>query len=201
MGAVLRLNQSDHFYLKAASETTHAHNQGPHIPTSTDQDYRAKDVTGFLHYVYCWARMAYHHHWVEEEFIFLEMGKFSATKPEQYRWMGLSGMKQIMDSFTKDLADDLYGEIGVLLELGDLGTEEYTKTWSKAETIAKQSGNVRLLFEMIPIVIGSVDKTYEGGHEFPPFPWVMRYLDMYRFAARNGAWRFNPCDLWKNKGL
>ncbi|KAI8954413.1 hypothetical protein F4801DRAFT_502314 [Xylaria longipes] len=159
--------KSDHFYLKAASEMTHAHNvlirslnailqQGPHIPISTDADYRAEDVTDFLHYVRCWVKMVHHHHWVEEEFIFPEMGKFSGrpglmdeprhqhesfqtglknlesyssdTSPEQYRWMGSSGMKQIMDSFSKDLTDHLYAEIGVFLELGDLDSDEYKRT-------------------------------------------------------------------------
>ncbi|KAI0103761.1 hypothetical protein GGR51DRAFT_523272 [Nemania sp. FL0031] len=227
--------QSDHFYLKAASEMTHAHNvllrslnailqQGPHISTSTDSNYRARDVTDFLYYVRCWVKMVHHHHWVEEEFIFPEMSKFSGrpglmegprhqhesfqtgletlgsyasdTKPENYRWIGSGGMKLIIDSFSKNLTDHLYAEIGVFLELGDLDSDEYKKTWSKAEAVAKQSGNLTLLFEMVPMVLGSADKTYEGGHDFPPFPWFMPYLAKYGFAARNGAWRFNPCDFW-----
>ncbi|KAI1149554.1 hypothetical protein F4825DRAFT_468950 [Nemania diffusa] len=226
--------KSDHFYLTAASEMTHAHNvlirslnaivqQGPHIPISTDADYLVKDVADFLNYVCCWVKMVHHHHWVEEEFIFPEMGKLSGkpglmdeprhqhesfqvglkdlesysttTKPEQYKWLGPHGMKQIIDSFSEDLTSHLYAEIEVLLEMSDLDSEKY-KTWSKAEALAKQAGNLTLLFEMVPMVLGSADKTHEGGQDFPPFPWVMPYLAKYGFASRNGAWRFNPCDFW-----
>ncbi|KAI1346013.1 hypothetical protein F5Y01DRAFT_298988 [Xylaria sp. FL0043] len=227
--------KSDHFYLTAASEMTHAHNvlirslnailqQGPHIPISTDTKYRAKDVTDFLNYVRCWVKMVHHHHWVEEEFIFPEMAKFSgrpglmdeprhqhesfqaglknlesystSTKPEQYQWTGPQGMRSIIDSFSKDLTDHLYAEIEILLKLSDLDSDEYKKTWARAEAVAKASGNLTLLFEMVPLVLGSADKTYEGAHDFPPFPWIMPYLAKYGFAARNGSWRFNPCDFW-----
>ncbi|KAK5632362.1 hypothetical protein RRF57_008076 [Xylaria bambusicola] len=212
--------KSDHFYLKAASEMTHAHNvlirslnailrQGPHIPTSTDPKYCAKDVTDFLNYVRCWVQMVHHHHWVEEEFIFPEMDKFSGkpglmdeprhqhelfqagltnlesysinTKPEKFEWKGAQGMEHIIDSFSEDLTGHLYGEIEVLLTLSDLDSEEFKKTWLKAETIAKQSGNLKLL---------------ACGEDFPPFPWFMPYLAHYAFAVRNGSWRFNPCDFW-----
>ncbi|KAI0521172.1 hypothetical protein F5B22DRAFT_597956 [Xylaria bambusicola] len=227
--------KSDHFYLKAATEMAHAHNvlirslnailrQGPHIPTSTDPKYCAKDVADFLNYVRCWVQMVHHHHWVEEEFIFPEMGKFSGkpglmdeprhqhesfqagltnlesysinTKPEQFEWKGPQGMERIIGSFSEQLTGHLYDEIEVLLTMGDLDSEEFKKTWLKAETIAKQSGNLKLLVEMVPLVLGSADKTYEGGEDFPPFPWFMPYVAHYGLAARNGSWRFNPCDFW-----
>ncbi|KAI0528434.1 hypothetical protein GGR58DRAFT_496016 [Xylaria digitata] len=109
---------------------------------------------------------------------------------------GSDGMKQVIDSFSHHLTDHLYAEIDVLLELKDLDSEEYKKTWAKAEAVAKQSGNFTLLYEMVPMVLGCADKTYEGAHDFPPFPWIMPYIVKYWFAAGNGAWRFNPCDSW-----
>ncbi|KAI1359421.1 hypothetical protein F5Y08DRAFT_79417 [Xylaria arbuscula] len=198
--------------------------QGPHIPISTHEQYEATDVADFLNYVRCWVKTVHHHHSVEEEFIFPEMARFSgrpglmdeprhqhetfqtglknlesystSTKPEQYQWTGPHGMQQVIDSFSKDLTDHLYAEIQVLLNMGDLSSEEYKKTWARAEVAAKASGNLTLLFEMVPLVLGSADKTFEGGEDFPPFPWIMPYLAKYGFAARNGTWRFSPCDFW-----
>lgn len=54
----------------------------------------------------------------------------------------------------------------------------------------------RAQYDVFPFVLGCADKTYEGGTEFPPLPGVLPYLVKYVFAARNGAWRFNPCDWW-----
>ncbi|KAI1175886.1 hypothetical protein F4777DRAFT_548318 [Nemania sp. FL0916] len=225
--------KSDHFYLKAASEMSHAHNvllrslnailqQGPCLPAPTDATrFRAKDVKDFLHYVHCWVKMVYHHHWVEETYVFPELGKLSGkpdlmdepqhqhesfqpglkeldkyatvTQADQYRW---PDMKQIIESFSKNLTDHLYDEIRKFLELKDLDSEEYRKTWTKAEEMAKQSSNITLLYDMVPLILGCADKSYEGGNEYPPYHWVMPYVVKYWFAAGNGAWRFNPCDFW-----
>ncbi|KAI0396396.1 hypothetical protein F5Y17DRAFT_456128 [Xylariaceae sp. FL0594] len=169
---------------------THAHNvlirglnsilqQGPHVPTDATR-FREKDVKDFLHYVHCWVKMVHHHHWVEETFMFPEMGKLSgkpgfmddprhqyetfqsgldelekyatSTRPDQYRWRD---MEQI---------------IGTFMELDYLDSEGYRKTWLKVEEVAKQSGNIRLLYDMVPMVLGCADKTYPGAHNFPPFP-------------------------------
>ncbi|KAI1122741.1 hypothetical protein F5Y10DRAFT_253430 [Nemania abortiva] len=228
--------KSDHFYLKAASEMTHAHNvilrslnailqQGPHVRDSTDPHYRARDVADFLHYVRCWVEMVGHHHDVEEKHMFPQMREFSGrpdlmeepqhqhesfhagletlgsyskdTRPDRYRWAGSGGMKQIIDSFSKDLTDHLYAEIGFFLKTDDLDSDEYEKAWSRFTEVAAKSGGLTMILNVVPIVLGSADKTYEGGHEdFPPFPWVMPYLANYVLATLNGAWRFNPCDLW-----
>lgn len=51
-------------------------------------------------------------------------------------------------------------------------------------------------YSVFPCVLGTADKTYEGGNEFPPLLWILPYLVKYWFAAGNGAWRFNPCDFW-----
>ncbi|RYO87412.1 hypothetical protein DL766_005457 [Monosporascus sp. MC13-8B] len=145
--------------------------QAPYVPTFSDEGYKASDVKDLLFYVHSWVKMVNHHHWVEESFIFPEMEKFSgrpglmddprhqhelfhsgmerllgycsATKPEEYCWE--DGMKDIIDSFSKELTDHLYAEIDVLLELKDLDSLGLKKTWDQAENVAKQTGNIGML--------------------------------------------------------
>ncbi|OTB00831.1 hypothetical protein M426DRAFT_266840 [Hypoxylon sp. CI-4A] len=213
----------------------HAHNviirglnaiiqQAPHVPTSTDKNYKANDVRDLLFYVKSWTKMVEHHHWVEESFIFPEIERFSGkpglcddprhqhelfhgglekllsyattTKPDDYSWKGQGGMKEIIDSFSRPLTDHLYTEIDVCLSMKALDSVGLKKTWDQGEVLAKQTGNIGMLYDVFPCVLGCADKTYEIGHLFPPLPWIMPYLVKYWFSAGNGAWRFNPCDWW-----
>jgi len=199
--------------------------QAPYVPDSTAaHGYNAKDVKDLLFFVQAWTKMVNHHHWVEESFIFPEIEKFSGktgimeeplhqhelfhpgmerllayattTKPNEYRWEGAGGMKDIIDSFSTYLTDHLHAEIEVFLGLKDLDSVGLRKTWDKAEGIAKSTGNIGLLYDVFPSVLACADKTYEGGNEFPPLPWIIPYVIKYWFAAGNGAWRFNACDWW-----
>ncbi|KAK6957402.1 hypothetical protein Daesc_000186 [Daldinia eschscholtzii] len=198
--------------------------QAPHVPTSTEKGYNVKDVKDLLFYVHSWCKMVGHHHWVEESFIFPEIEKVAgkpglmdnphhqhelfhdgmekllaysqATKPEEYRWEGPGGMKEIIDSFSKELTDHLYDEINVFLGLKTMDSTALKKTWDKSEEVAKQAGNIGMLYDVFPVVLGCADKTYECGYQFPPLPRIMPYLVKYWFGAGNGAWRFNPCDWW-----
>ncbi|KAE8161322.1 hypothetical protein BDV40DRAFT_313281 [Aspergillus tamarii] len=198
--------------------------QAPYVPIATDEHFKAQDVKDLLSYVQSWAKMVHHHHWVEETCMFPEIDKFtqrpgfmddpmhqhelfhdglenllaysSGTTPEEYRWKGADGMEKIFDSFSKDLTDHLYAEIDVFLSMGDYDSAGLKKIWEKAEKVAMQSGNMAMLYDVFPVVLGCADKTYEGGHDFPPLPWVLPYVVKYWFAAGNGAWRFNPCNWW-----
>ncbi|KAK5988011.1 hypothetical protein PT974_12147 [Cladobotryum mycophilum] len=198
--------------------------QAPHVPIATDAQFKADDVKDLLFYTQSWTKMVNHHHWVEESYVFPEIEKFSgkpglmddpkhqhelfhggmerllayasATKPEEYRWEGTGGMKEIIDSFSKQLTDHLYAEIDTFLGMGDLDGAKLKETWSRVEKIAQQSGNLAMLYDIFPTALGCADKTYEGGNEFPPLPWILPYIVKYWFAADNGAWRFNPCDWW-----
>ncbi|PSR81836.1 hypothetical protein BD289DRAFT_438510 [Coniella lustricola] len=137
-----------------------------------------------------------------------------ATKPREYRWTGPAGMKEIIDSFSQSMIHHLYDEIGVLLTLKDVNSDALRKAWDEGERIATASGNIGLLvsatilhdthgrilrekqYTVFPCVLGNADKTYKGAETFPPLPKVLLYLVKYIFGARNGAWRFNPCDFW-----
>ncbi|ROV92482.1 hypothetical protein VSDG_06726 [Cytospora chrysosperma] len=186
--------------------------------------YNEKDVKDLFFYVSSWVKMVEHHHWTEESFIFPEIERFSGkpgsmdnpkhqhklfhsglerllaytqvTNPQSYRWDEPGGMKEIVDSFSKDLMDHLYAEVDIFLAMKDLDSAGLRKTWDQGEAIAKRAGNLGMLYSVFPCVLGTADKTYEGGNEFPPLPWFLPYLVKYWFAAGNGAWRFSPCDFW-----
>jgi hemerythrin HHE cation binding domain-containing protein len=135
-----------------------------------------EDAKDLLFYVKAWTKMINHHHDVEESFIFPELEAFSgveglmddpkhqhalfhdnleklleyssSTKPEDYTWEGPGGMKDIIDSFSGPLTDHLYAEIDVLLALGHLDGDKLRQTWDKADTIAKQTGNIAMLVSL-----------------------------------------------------
>ena len=55
---------------------------------------------------------------------------------------------------------------------------------------------VTFQYDVFPCVLGTADKTYEGGNNFLPLPSVMRNAIKYWFgSSHKGAWRFNPCDF------
>ncbi|KAG8162654.1 hypothetical protein KVR01_007132 [Diaporthe batatas] len=183
-----------------------------------------KDCRDLLSYVASWVKMVEHHHDTEESFIFPEVEKFAgttglmdapkhqhelfhdglerllkyaqSTQPERYKWEGRGGMKEIVDSFSKELMDHLYAEVDLFLSLKDLDSAGLRKTWDQGEAIAARQTNFGLLTTVFPCVLGNADKTYEGGHEFPPLPRVLPYIVKYALGAGNGAWRFNSCDFF-----
>ncbi|KAI0022981.1 hypothetical protein F4780DRAFT_777106 [Xylariomycetidae sp. FL0641] len=207
-----------HSYIDVATEMAHAHNvfirglnaivqQAPHVPSSSDDNYKASDVKDLLFYVHAWVKMKFsgevgimdtpkHEHELFHGGMEKLLAYAAATKPEEYRWEGPGGLKEIIDSFAEHLMSHLYAEVDVLMGLDRLDSTGLRKMWDKAEALAKQTGNLGMLYDVFPCVLGTADKTYEGGNTFPPLPWVMPYLVKYWFAAGNGAWRFNPCDWW-----
>ncbi|CAJ2501273.1 Uu.00g041260.m01.CDS01 [Anthostomella pinea] len=198
--------------------------QAPHVPDSTDPSYNAQDVNDLLFYTQSWAKMLAQHHSVEETYIFPDLKKLSgdsfmmddalhqhelfhdglekllayvsSTEPGDYRRDAPGGMKDIIDSFSKDLTDHLYAEIDEILGMGNLDSAGLRQVWDQAEKVAKANGNLGMLYDVFPCVLGCADKTCEGGNTFPPLPGVVLYAVKYWFASGNGAWRFNPCDLW-----
>ncbi|KAI1818752.1 hypothetical protein GGS20DRAFT_581145 [Poronia punctata] len=132
-----------------------------------------------------------------------ELDEYALRKREEgveggeYKWEGEGGMKRIVDGFSKDLVEHLYEEIEVFLGLRVLlDSEEFRRTGERAQEVAKSSGNIGLLYTLVPMVLGTADRTYPGSADFPPFGWFMPYLVNYWFGVGNGAWRFHPCDFW-----
>lgn len=145
----------------------------------------------------------------------------TGPQPAEYRWQDLKG---IIDGLAPALVAHLTEEIDVLLALeAKCESEGLRKVWKEAEDVAKANGNLGMLvsppssivshytpgatgltqpppplqYEVFPLVLGTCDKTYEGGNAFPPLPGVIPYAIKYWFGrSHTGAWRFNPCDFW-----
>ncbi|KAI1332883.1 hypothetical protein F5Y16DRAFT_356867 [Xylariaceae sp. FL0255] len=189
------LSNPDHFYVRAATGMTHAHNaiirglnaillQAPNVPSSSDKDYKPKDVKDLLWFTGAWIKMVNHHHSVEETYIFPEMGKFSGdpnlmegplhqhtlfqngldalsayvvnTRPEAFRWGSAGGMQEIVDSFSKHLTDHLYDEIDVFLGLGYLDSEGFKKVWVGTHVAAAENDNFRQKISLLSDVFPMV---------------------------------------------
>jgi len=199
--------------------------QAPHIPSFSSPGYRPQDVRDLLFYVESWTKTVDHHHDTEETTMFPliekqanQAGLMSGPKHqheafhdalvklqeyavrcgkrvEEYNW---SDMKGIIDGFAPSLINHLTEEIDVVLGLEkSCESEGLRKAWAEAEAVAKANGNLGMLYEVFPLVLGTCDKTYEGGNSFPPLPAPVPYLIKYWFGrSHSGAWRFNPCDFW-----
>ncbi|KAE9380370.1 hypothetical protein N431DRAFT_540002 [Stipitochalara longipes BDJ] len=199
--------------------------QGPHIPSSSQSGYNTQDVKDLLFYVEAWTKTVEHHHHTEETNMFPAIEKLAGIPGlmsgpihqheafhsglvelqeyvvkmkdmvEEYQW---SEMKGIIDRFAPSLYTHLTEEISVVLDLEkSCDSEGLRDVWAEAERVAKASGNLGMLYEVFPLVLGTCDKTYEGGNSFPPLPAPIPYAIKYWFGrSHSGAWRFNPCDFW-----
>ncbi|KAF2756047.1 hypothetical protein EJ05DRAFT_502514 [Pseudovirgaria hyperparasitica] len=198
--------------------------QAPHIPTISDPNYNEQDVKDLMKYVQIWIEGMEKHHHVEEVCIFPEIEKFAGkpglmdspkhqhetftpglekllkyckeSSPENYRWSGQGGMEELINDFSDALITHLYAEIDIFLSLKTLESAGLKKCWEIGEKFSQSEGFVDMLYTTFPMVLGTADKTYEGGTPFPPVPFIMPYIVHYWFAAGNSVWRFNPCDFW-----
>lgn len=146
--------------------------QAPHVPDSSSPDYIEQDVKDLLSYTNSWIKMVHHHHGVEEDYMFPEVDVIlgrqgvmaepkgqhelfhdgldrltaytTETKPSTYKWEGKGGMKEIVDTFAKHLADHLHAEVEYLLTLEEIG-DAVAQAFNKAEDIAKKAGSLDLL--------------------------------------------------------
>lgn len=124
------------------------------------------------------------------------------TKAEEYDGMKIRG---IIDSFGGKLTKHLTEEIGTLMGLktydGPALKKEYLifdLEMRKGEKVRKTS-NIEGAFTdrsqsiLYPIVLGSSDRSYEEGFDWPEVPGPVRALVHYWFERKyQGAWRFCP---------
>ena len=139
--------------------------QAPNVPASSEPGYKAQDVKDLLFYVRTWVKMVEHHHEAEEACMFPELETFTGkpglmdgpkhqhelftpgldrllryatdTKPDEYRWNGPGGMKEMVDDFSEPLCAHLYEEIEVILGLGFVESEGLRRCWDNTKAYAK----------------------------------------------------------------
>lgn len=197
--------------------------QAPYIADSSSLAYNPVDVSDLLFYTRAWCNSLNHHHDTEESTFFPLVEKVTGVtglmddleveheefhdglmalkdyvetalqKPDCYRW---TTMRRMIYSFSPALVDHLHGEIDFLLGLEKFGNEGLKKAWVETEKVATKVEDTTTLTEMMPLVLGCCDSTYEGGNNFPILPKPLRHLIKHGLSKKHkGAWRFNPCDF------
>jgi len=122
-----------------------------------------------------------------------KLGEYcSKTSPADYAH---STFQAIIDSFAAPLFKHLSDEIPTILALKEYPSKDLKAIWAKAE---KHINDVGSFDEMFPLAFGCMDRGFEAGqHKFPPAPGFVNFVVKYWFARKHqGAWRFNPCDMW-----
>ena len=72
--------------------------------------------------------------------------------PENYKWHGAGGMKEIIDGFAPSLTKHLYEEIPIFLDMRRLESTGLRKCWDAAEEVAKAKGKIHMLVSLDSIV-------------------------------------------------
>jgi len=212
--------------LKVATEMSLAHNlllrQLNAIYLQCTSVTLAQDKSDFLVFSQTWWQGIHHHHSAEERYFFPWIEEYTGEKGimeknvEQHEAFGKGleefkayvfatdasiydgkKLRAIIDGFGNILAQHLREEISTLLELEKYGGKNLAKAWANLEEKVKLE--IENPYRMIPMGLGAVDKTFEGGKhkKWPPFPWFVPYLCKFWFYGRHkGSWRFSPCTVF-----
>ncbi|KIX09295.1 uncharacterized protein Z518_00374 [Rhinocladiella mackenziei CBS 650.93] len=160
--------------------------QATHIPRE-DRDA----IRDFLTYCQCRCESMHHHHDAEEEDFFpsieltSDVQRIMRRNIEQHRAF-TPGFDLFHEYSRTCLPEDYDGQnIRSLIE-------------GFAEPLTR---HLRDEYRTAPLVFGTADRSFEGGmHDFPSVPFFVPYVIHYWFARRlRGAWRFNPCTLWRDR--
>jgi len=190
--------------------------QAPHIPR---EDLDA--IRDFLTYCQCWCESMHHHHDAEEKIFFPSIEAISGVQGimerniEQHRaftpgfdlfqeysrtclpkdYDGRK-MRSLIEAFAEPLTRHLYDEIETLRALDKYDSVRIRQAYQRFEKSLMATDNYRIG----PLVFGTADRSFEGGmHDFPSVPFFVPYVIHYLFARRyRGAWRFNPCTMWRD---
>jgi hemerythrin-like domain-containing protein len=182
-----------------------------------------KDTSDFLFFIGAWCGWVLHHHTIEEEKMFPSfesvagvhslqanvdqhyafstglktLEKYaSTTSPDTYDG---THVREVIDSFSDTLRNHLEDEIKTLWDMDSVtigpASERLLSIYKESEEEAgRQDKSV-----VPPMVLGLCDKTFQGGNDWPKMPpgsaWIVHYI----FGRKHrGAWRFLPCDTWRN---
>ncbi|GAB7334863.1 hypothetical protein MBLNU13_g06764t2 [Cladosporium sp. NU13] len=176
----------------------------------------------FLTYCQCWSESMHHHHDAEEKEFFPSIEAIAGIEGlmtqniEQHRAFtpGFERFEEycrtcppaeydgkklqtLVEGFAEPLTRHLYDEIETLRALDKYDSVKVRQAYQRFEKSLMATDNQRIA----PLVFGTADRSFEGGiHDFPSVPFFVPYVIHYVFARKyRGAWRFNPCTLWRDR--
>lgn len=183
-------------------------------------------MTDYLFFCKAWVAILHHHHEAEEEYLFpgfqalagnkdimainVEqhaafhdgLNRFEAyalhTEPRKYSWPDL---KAIIDSFATPLISHLNSEIPTILAMRQYDDKEVRKVGAATLKFAINTDGDGVAEMRLPLILGCIDRTFEDGLDknFPPVPFFVPWLVNYWISRKHkGAWRFLPCDFFRN---
>ncbi|KAF2871449.1 hypothetical protein BDV95DRAFT_572048 [Massariosphaeria phaeospora] len=191
--------------------------QAPHIPRND-----ATIVRDFLIYCQCWCESMHHHHDAEETEFFPNIERITKVQGlmernvDQHRAFtpgferfheyvqkcspkDFDGgkVRSLVEDFAEPLTRHLHDEIDTLRGLDKYDSASIREAYKRLEKLLMATDNYRIG----PLVFGTADRNYEGGiHDFPSVPFFVPYVIHYLFGRRyKGAWRFNPCTMWRDR--
>ncbi|PVH98118.1 hypothetical protein DM02DRAFT_58619 [Periconia macrospinosa] len=191
--------------------------QAIHLPRNDH-----KTVQDFLTYCQCWCESMHHHHDMEEENFFPAIEKLTGVQglmernidqhraftpgfdrfqtyartcaPKDYDGAEL---KKLIEDFAEPLTRHLHDEIETLRNLNEYDSGRVREAYKNFEKLLMATDNQRIA----PLVFGTADRGFENGmHDFPSVPFFVPYIIHYLFGLKHrGAWRFNPCTIWRDR--
>ncbi|KAF1852047.1 uncharacterized protein K460DRAFT_383294 [Cucurbitaria berberidis CBS 394.84] len=191
--------------------------QAPHMPRE-DLD----TIRDFLTYCQCWCESMHHHHDAEEAIFFPSIEQITDVQEvmernvEQHRAFtpgfdlfqeyartclpqDYNGQKirSLIEDFAEPLTQHLHDEIETLRGLDIYDSGHIRQAYQRFEKSLMATDNYRIG----PLVFGTADRSFKGGmHNIPSVPSFVPYVIHYWFAKRHrGAWRFNPCTMWRDR--
>ncbi|KAF2430680.1 hypothetical protein EJ08DRAFT_216005 [Tothia fuscella] len=188
------------------------YNQAPHVTSP-------KDIKDLLHLVKLWHDELEHHHQTEEQCFFPAIERLSGEKgvmegniDQHHRFEpGLEALKKyaletrieeynagdlraIIDNFGDILQTHLNDEIDTLLDLKHYDSGELKACWAETHNYVLKTCDSRV---QLPMLLGSMDRTYEGKAQGLSMPWFLYYLVEFWFSREHkDSWRFLPCTTW-----
>lgn len=194
----------------------------PDLASTSPHPYNAEDIKDLLFFTRAIPKSLSHHHNLEERILFPalaalpgvpttllkepvdqhnafhdgieELDAYCAkhiVDPDSHRW---EDMESIIDSFAPALTHHLCAETPLLLSLAPL-TDNATvlQCWAQTEKAAVADTTFADFYDVLPVMLGSSDRSYEFKNILPKMPWGMVSAVKGWFAPRGErpvAWRF-----------
>ncbi|KAF2683152.1 hypothetical protein K458DRAFT_443755 [Lentithecium fluviatile CBS 122367] len=186
---------------------------------------KPEDIADMVFFIKCWGDDMTHHHHGEETYLFPQLealakeggieGSVMNTNIAQHGVFaeGLEHLRNYIaevqegrkvyngkvvkahiNNFAPALTEHLHDEIKSLLSLEMIDGDKLKKVFKELVNKLVKGADMNTV---VPMALGSFDKTQPGCENFPLVPFFLPYLSAYWLSRKHrGAWRFCPCDEW-----